>query len=131
MRLARIEASATSPGPIAAASGWKRMRYFLAGCALLVGSPVAARSGVTPTARASFGSARTTTEIQQCLAAKLKDIGEPADVSATPTTSLAFGSGTDQIVIEILDSDDLRLVTVKAVRKIASRRQDDIRSCMY
>ena len=104
------------------------MRYFLAGCALLIGSSVAARA---PAVRASFGSARTTMDIQQCLAAKLEDLGEPDDVGATSATALSYGSGRGRIAIEITDSGDLRLVTVKAAHKLASRRQDDIRSCMY
>lgn len=86
---------------------------------------------MTPPVQLSVGSSRTATDIRECLSTTFADGGAAPDAGASPTTSLEFGSGRDQIAIEIEDSDDLRLVTVKAFHKLASKRQDDIRSCMY
>lgn len=118
-------------GSIAGSSSYSRMRCLLAGCALLAGSPVAAMTDMTPSVRLSLGSSRTATDIRQCLSTKLADVGAASDAATLPTTSFDFGSGKNQITIEIVDSDDLRLVTVKAFHKLKPARQNDIRSCMY
>lgn len=106
------------------------MRCILFALAIGAANPAVAEKVKLPSARASFGSARTVSDIQQCLAAKLADLGAPESSSAPQVTTITYGQGKDRVVVEITNGGDVRLVTVSAAQKLGSR-QDVIRSCMY
>ena len=121
-RLARLaKASRQHTGPITAALGLARIKYVLAACALLVG-PAIANAGSEPPERMSLGSARATLDVQQCLDQKLRDLGMPVVAGSAPLTTMDYGQGEDRLDVEITDGGDLRLVTVKAFRKLPSHR---------
>lgn len=107
------------------------MKIALVACALSFATPVFADEAREAPPRVSLGSARTAKDLQQCLGQKLDDLGSPVVSGAASSTVLAYGQGRDQVVVAIDDDGDLRLVTVRAFRRLKAERQDEIRSCMY
>ena len=103
------------------------MKYMLPALAIVFAQPSIAGNSKAPSAPVSFGSARTAIDIQKCLAPKLADLGTAAVTSAAQVTTLTYGHDESRVIVEITEGDDVRLVTVSALRKLGAR-QDDIRS---
>ena len=108
------------------------MKYALLSCAIAIAAaaPATAGDGKALPPRASFGSARTTADIQQGVNTKLADLGVPIVSGSALATTLAYGQGKDEAIVEITDGGDVRSVSVDATRKLGAR-QDEIRSCMF